>query len=188
MSFISDFHDHHLFIRKRYWLRELVDPRNYQRTAKHRKQRLNRGWSDRDTWNMGDHLIEITAQMLNHLNTNGIADWPEWFKLNVKEEGKGAYKSLNQVIKDITEYIDFEKTSWADGLDTKRDSVDEIFKERTDEMYEYVGPDWYEGKKKLSDADISFRINKWHKEWEKKHKKAQKAMQWVGRHFASLWD
>lgn len=137
---------------------------------------------------MGDHLAQITAEMLHHLNTNGIADWPEWFKLNVKEKGKDAYTSLDQVIKDINQYIDFSKTSWADGLDTKRDSVDEIFEERSDGLHEYKGPDWYEGDKKLSEAAIKHRINKWHKAEMKSYKKATKAMQWVGRHFAGLWD
>jgi hypothetical protein len=126
--------------------------------------------------------------MLKHLNEKTYVDWPEWFKLNVKEEGKGAYTSLDQVIKDITEFLDFNETSWADGLDTKRDSVDEIFKKRDDQMYEYIGPDWYEGKKKLSDAAVKNRINKWHKEWDKKYKKAQKAMGFFARHFASFWD
>lgn len=188
MSIIKDWREDNQGYRLRMKVTKLFSPREWFYLHKWRKQRANRGWSDRDTWNMGDHLIEITAAMLNHLNTNGIADWPEWFKLNVQEKGKNAYTSLDQVIKDITDYIDFEKTSWADGLDTKRDSIDETFKERQDGNYEYIGPDWYEGDKKLSEAAIKNRINNWQKEWDKEYKKATNAMQWVGRHIAGLWD
>lgn len=188
MSILKDFNDTYGGYRFTRQLREYVSLWNWRQVFKWRKQRLSRGWSDRDTWGAGDHIARITADMLQHLNDDHYVDWPQWFKLNVKEEGKGAYTSLAQVIKDIREYLDFSETSWADGLDTKRDSIDEIFEKRDDEMYEYVGPDWYEGKKKLSEADIKHRINKWSKENNRRYKKAQKAMQFFGRHFTQFWD
>lgn len=188
MSIFKDYADDVSGYRFRYKVKETVKPSTWLRLHKWRKQRANRGWSDRDTWGLGDHLAKITAEMLQHLLDYGVCDWPEWFKLNVQEKGHGAYTSLEQVINDINQYLDFIETTWADGLDTKRDSVDEIFKKREDGMYEYIGCDYYEGQKKLSKADIKHRINKHHKEWEKRYAKAQKAMQWVGRNFAGLWD
>lgn len=188
MSIIRDWRDDYKGHRFKYKIRKLLSPREWYYLHKWRKQRADRGWSDRDTWNMGDHLVKITAEMLQHLNDNGIGDWDWWFKEQVKETSKNAYTSLPQVISDLTEFIDFAETSWADGLDTKRDSVDEIFEERADGNYEYKGPDYYKGNKKLSDAAIKNLINKWQKEWDKKYKKAQKAMQFVGRNFYGLWD
>lgn len=163
-------------------------PHKWLRLHRYRKQRADRGWSDRDTWGAGEHIVQMTAEMLQHLNDNTYVDWPEWFKLNVKEDGKNAYKNLQEVIDDITEFLSFNQTSWADGLDTRRDSIDEIFKKRDDKMYEWVGPDWYDGEKKLSEADIKNRINKYYKEWHRKYNKARKAMQFFSRHFASFWD
>lgn len=166
----------------------VFSPKVWFRLHKWRKQRADRGWSDRDTWDAGDHIAKMTAEMLQHLEDHSYCDWPEWFKLNVKEDGKGAYKSIAQVIKDITQFLDFTETSWADGLDTKRDAIDEIFEKREDGNYEYKGPDWYEGDKKLSEAAIKNRINKWQKEWNKKYKQANKAMSFFARHFTSFWD
>lgn len=188
MSIFKDYKEDVAGYRLRYKLKTTVSPTTWLRLHKWRKQRANRGWSDRDTWGAGDHIAQMTAEMLQHLHDRAYTDWPEWFKLNVKEEGKNAYTNLPQVIKDITAYLDFTETTWADGLDTRRDSVDEVFEKRADGLHEYKGPDWYDGDKKLSDAAIKHRINKWHKEWDKKYKKAQKAMQFFGRNFTGFWD
>ncbi len=171
-----------------YQIKEYFTPYNWRQIFKWRKQRLDRGWSDRDTWGAGDHIAKMTAEMLQHLNDHTYVDWPEWFKLNVKEEGKGAYKNLQSVINDINAYLDLEETSWSDGLTTKRDSVDEIFKKREDNMYEWIGPDWYDGEKKLSDAAVKQRIKAWHKKSNARYKKAQKAMGFFARHFSGFWD
>lgn len=172
-----------------YRVRCFFNPTIWLRLHKWRMQRANRGWSDRDTWGAGDHIAQMTAEMLQHLNDHSYCDWPEWFKLNVKEGGKGAYQNLQTVIDDINTYLEFEKTSWADGLDTRNDRVDQIFKKSENEnLYEWVGPDWYDGDKKLSEAAIKNRINKWTKEYDKKYKKAQQAMGFFARHFSGFWD
>lgn len=188
MSLLKDYKEDISGYRLRYKVRETITPNTWLRLHKWRKQRANRGWSDRDTWGAGEHIAKMTAEMLQHLNDHAYTDWPEWFKMNVKEKGRGTYKSLPEVIKDITDFLDFNETSWADGLDTKRDSIDGIFDKRQDGNYEYKGPDWYEGDKKLSDAAVKRRINKWQKDWNLKYEKATKAMQFFGRHFASFWD
>lgn len=188
MGLIKDWAEDTEGYRFSYRVRSLFDLSLWLRLHKWRKQRANRGWSDRDTWGAGDHIAKMTAEMLQHLNDNTYVDWPEWFNLNVKEKGRGAYKNLQEVIDDINTYLQFTETGWSDGLDTRRDSVDEIVKKREDGNYEWVGPDWYDGEKKLTEKQITARIHKWHKEFDKKYKKAQKAMGFFARHFSGFWD
>lgn len=188
MGLIKDWAEDTEGYRFSYRVRSLFDLSLWLRLHKWRKQRANRGWSDRDTWGAGDHIAQMTAEMLQHLNDKTYVDWPEWFNLNVKEKGRGAYKNLQEVIDDINAYLDHEKTSWSDGLDTKRDSVDEIVKKREDGNYQWVGPDWYDGDKKLTEAQVTQRIHKWSKQNNLKYKKAQKAMGFFARHFSGFWD
>lgn len=189
MGLIKDWAEDTEGYRFSYRVRSLFDLSLWLRLHKWRKQRANRGWSDSDAWGAGDHIAQVTAEMLQYLQDHSYCDWPEWFKLNVQEEGKNAYTNLQEVIDDINAYLEFEKTSWSDGLDTKRDKLDEVFKKSEDgELYEYVGPDWYEGEKKLTEAAIGNRIRKWRNEEIKLYKKAQKAMVFFGRHFSGFWD
>lgn len=155
-----------------------LSPKQWLRMHKWRKQRADRGWSDRDTWGAGDHIAKMAAEMLQHLNDNTYVDWPEWFKLNVKEKGKGAYKDLPSVVNDITAYLDHQETSWADDLTTTPADDPKHF-----------NVDWIDKKgKKLSEQQITARIKKWAEEDHNLYKKATKAMQFFGRHFASFWD
>ena len=39
-------------------------PKVWLRLHKWRKQRADRGWSDRDTWGAGEHIAQMTAEML----------------------------------------------------------------------------------------------------------------------------
>lgn len=161
----------------------LFSPKVWFRLHKWRMQRANRGWSNRDTWGAGEHIAKMTAEMLQHLNDNTYVDWPEWFKLNVKEKGKGAYKNLQSVIDDINKYLEHTETSWGDGLTTKAVSL------ISDDGH-YSSPDWYDEKtgKKLSEPAINNRINKWAAEEDKLYKKAIKAMGFFSRHFSGFWD
>lgn len=189
MSLIKDvFEDNKDYV-FRARIKHMLSPAEWMRHHKWRKQRADRGWSDRDTWGAGDHIARMTAEMLGRLHNDTYVDWPEWFKLNVKEEGKNAYTSLPQVIDDITKYLKFTETSWADDLSTKNPSLEEIFEKQEDGNYLYKSPTWYDEKgKAVSDAAITNRINKWSKEEQKLYKKAQKAMMFFGRHFSSFWD
>lgn len=164
----------------------LFYPRQWLRLHKWRKQRANRGWSDRDTWGAGDHIAEITAQMLQKLITDGHCDWPYWFKMNVKEEGKGAYKNLQQVVDDINQYIEMTKTSWADDLECEGN----MFEEDEGKEFKRLNTTWRYKKngRKLSEQQISARIKSWAEKENASYKKAQKAMQFFGRHFAGFWD
>lgn len=185
MGLIKDWVEDTEGYRFSYRVRSLFDLSLWLRLRKWRKQRANRGWSDRDTWNAGDHIALMTVEMLQKLIDNKYTDWPEWFKLNVQEEGKGAYKDLQSVIDDIKAYLDFEWTSWGDGL-----YADTSWIKHEDGSSELGKQLWYDEKtnKLQTEAAIKHRMNKWHKEYTKKYKKAQKAMGFFARHFSHFWD
>ena len=159
-------------------------PKVWLRLHKWRKQRADRGWSDRDTWGAGEHIAQMTAEMLQYLNDETYVDWPEWFRLNVKEEGKGAYEDLQTVIDDINGYLEYSKTSWADGYTTRNSDIE------THPDGTYKSPTWYSEKtgKPINDKKVRALIEAHHKKGDKLYKKANKAMGFFGRHFASFWD
>lgn len=181
MSLIGDVYDSCKDYTPLYRAKHFFDPREWFYHHKWRKQRLSRGWSDRDAWNAGDHIAKITAEMLQRLNDNGICSWPDWFDLNVKEEGRGAYKDLQSIIDDINNYLSFQETSWADGLTSEGFQVESTGKFSSSWYSEATG-------KKLTEAAISYRINKWSKEENRLYGKAKKAMGFFGRHFSGFWD
>ena len=165
-------------------------PKIWYGLYKARSQRANRGWSDRDTWGAGQYIAQVTANMLQHLNDNTYTDWPEWFKLNVQEKGKNAYTDLQQVIDDINIYIEFSKTSWADGLDIEVYDSEKLFKKRKNGTYTMSNNIWVDAvtRKQLTEKQIGARISKHHKMDKKLYANATKAMKFFGAHFASFWD
>lgn len=190
MSIFKDFAEDVSGYRYRKQAQELIDPRTWLHLHRWRRQRADRGWSDRDTWGAGEHIAKMTAEMLQQLNDHTYVDWPMWVKLNVKEEGKGAYKNLQSVIDDINKYLDHQETSWADGLTTVNDEIEKVFTKREDGNYGYHSPDWVDLQtgKKVTQAAITHRIHKWAAEDRNLYKKAQKAMGFFSRHFAGFWD
>lgn len=164
-------------------IRSFFDPKLWLRLAKWRRQRANRGWSDRDTWGAGDHIAEMTAQMLQYLVDNGMCDWDKWFEYNVKQ--KGSYKDLQSVINDINQYIEFTKASWADDLTCEGNMLD-----KDDDGHVTLNTTWRYKKngRKLSEQQITGRIKSWSKKEATSYKRAQKAMQFFGRNFAGFWD
>jgi hypothetical protein len=155
------------------------------RLHKYRKQRADRGWSDRDTWGAEDHIAKMTAEMLQHLQDHSYCDWPEWFRLNIKEEGKGAYRNLQSVIDDIKNYLVHTESSWSDGL-----YCDSAYSKDENGVTFLEKQLWFDEKtdKIQTEAAIKNRINRWNKEEIRLYKKAQKAMEFFARHFASFWD
>lgn len=178
MSIFKDWHDDTKDYHFTYKFKSLVNPREWLRLHKWRKQRADRGWSDRDTWGAGDHIARMTAQMLQHLNDHTYIDWPEWFKLNVKEEGKGAYKNLQSVVDDIIGYLDFTETNgWAEDLHTQPGDGG---------VFNHT---WhYPNGRKLNDAEITGRIKSYAAKEAKLYNKAKKAMGFFARHFSGFWD
>lgn len=162
-------------------VRNIFNMNDWRQLHKWRKQRADRGWSDRDTWGAGDHIAKMTAEMLQHLQNNVYKDWPEWFKFNVAEEGRGAYTNLQEVIDDINNYLEFDIKSWADGLTPKQKEISDKGKFTCNWYDESTG-------KKLTEAAVSNRINRYSKENMRLYKKANKAMGFFGRHFGNFWD
>lgn len=115
MSFIKDFYEHHLTIRKRYWAKELLTPKNYLSVKKFRKQRANRGYADRDAWGGGEYLAEVAAGILYLLgDEKNIVDWEDYFKNNY--EDNWGYKSLNEVADDLQLYVEWDIIQWHEPL------------------------------------------------------------------------
>lgn len=165
-------------------------PKVWYGLHKSRTQRADRGWSDRDTWGAGEYIAQVTADMLQHLNDNTYVDWPEWFKLNVQEKGKSAYTDLQQVIDDINVYLEFSKTTWADGLDIEVYNSDKLFEKRKNGARKLSDSIWVDAttRKRLTERQIDARINMHHRVGKKLYADATKAMKFFGAHFASFCD
>jgi len=191
MSIFKDWQEDTKEYRFTYKLRNLFSPALWLKLHKWRKQRADRGWSDRDTWAAGDYIARMTADILQHLNDNTHVDWPDWFKYNCQEKGKDAYKDLQSVIDDIIGYLDFEKNeSWSKGLDIASDDVADLFDKATDGSYSLAPDRWVDEvtRKPVTQQQITSRIKKYRDKEIKQYKKAQKAMQFFGRNFTGFWD
>ncbi len=190
MGLLKDWREDNEGIRFRYKIIQLFSPKEWFRLHKWRKQRADRGWSDRDTWGAGEYIVQITAEMLQRLNDNAYTDWPEWFKLYVKEEKSGSYNDLQSVIDDMNQYIEFSKGSWADGLDRASDNIDDWIEYDKDGNVLFKSPGWFDKTtgKKLTEKQITAFIDRHCKQETASFKKASKAMQFFGRHFWVFWD
>lgn len=185
MGIFKDWSKDNRGVALRYQAKELFSPQVWLKLRKWRKQRMNRGWSDRDVWDAGEYIAKMTADMLQDLNDNKYNNWPEWFKLNVQEEGKGAYKNLQSVIDDINAYLDFTETSWADGLECEGNLLDP-----EEEEFQSINTTWRYKKSgnKVPENRLKGMIKKHGEKEMALYKKATKAMAFFGRHFGSFWD
>lgn len=117
MGYIEDFYRFNLGVRKRYWLKEFLTPRNYSSVIKYRHQRAERGWSDRDTWGGGEHIAMVTAGILHYLEREqNPIDWDEYFRTNYPNNY--GYSSLTEVADDIDLYLWWEVEQWSDEYDS----------------------------------------------------------------------
>lgn len=164
-----------------YNLRELVNPANWRREFKWARQRKQRGWSDRDTWNAGDYIIGVVSGMMKKLgDAKSHIDWDEYFKTNYPNNQ--GYKSLEEVAKDIDDYIAFDEDSWADTLDFELKSTWRPY-DKDPSLTEYVSLNTPQEEREIKKA-----IAAYHKEWDKRRKKATKAITFVAVNFPALWD
>lgn len=116
MGYIKDFYYHNLTIRKRYWPREILDPRNWKNVFQFRRQRANRGYADRDAWGGGEHIAEVAAGILRTLDgKKNFIDWDEWFRMNYPDNY--GYESLAEVANDIENYLWWEEHEFDDQYD-----------------------------------------------------------------------
>ena len=156
-------------------LRELLKPTNWLFEFRQEQQRKRRGWSDRDTWNGGDYILEVTAGVLKKLgDEKSHIDWDDYFKTNYPNNQ--GYTSLYEVAKDIDDYLDFDRLGWGDKLSFK------IKHDISDDGLLTSGntPEEQREIKKTMEAHI--------KEGNRKYKKAKKAMTFVAVNFPALWD
>jgi len=167
MSLLKDWAEDHEGMGIRYKIKGFINPSVWFRLHKWRNQRADRGWSDRDTWGAGEHIAKMTAEMLQHLNDKSYCNWPDWFKNNTT----GKYDGLQQMIDDINNYLEYQKTSWSDGLDNNNHG-------------------WYaiNTGEKLTEKQVTVLINKYYSQDKILHEKAIKAMTYFGRNFTSFWD
>ena len=181
MSIFKDWKDNNQGCVFRYKALNLMSPKEWSKLHRWRKQRADRGWSDRDMWGAGEHIARLTADMLEELS-KGHTDWESWFK-NLKR--KEQYTNLEDVIADIGGYLDYEtNTAWTDGLEL----IGEPIKRDKDGVK--LNSRWIDKKtgKTLTDKQVTNRIMKHGKEGNRLYKKAAKAMEFFGRNFAGFWD
>lgn len=165
--------------RFRYALIELLKPSNWLFEFKQDRQRKNRGWSDRDTWNGGEYLLEVTSGVLKKLGDDkSHVDWDEYFKTNYPNNQ--GYKNLAQVARDLDNYLAFDEYGWGEtlGFEIKHD-----WKPLPNGCSELVSKNTPQEERKIKAA-----IQASHKEWERRYKKAKKAMTFVAVNFPGLWD
>lgn len=162
-----------------YNLRELLKPSNWYYEFKFDRQRRQRGWSDRDSWNGGDFIIEVVSGILKKLGDDkSHVDWDEYFKTNYPNNQ--GYKNLQQVAKDIDNYIAFDRYSWFDTLDFE---IRNDWKPLPNGNVEMVGLNTPEEERQIKKA-----IQTHNKEYNRRYKKAQKAVTFVAVNFPGLWD
>jgi hypothetical protein len=178
MGIIKDWRDNNSSFRVSTKIYSLFSPKEWYELHKCRKQRANRGWSNRDAWEAGDYVAKIVADMLFYLKDNSYVDWEWWFD-NKYKKGKNNYKDLQSIIDDINNYLEFQKTSWADGLDADIDDV----KKFSDIKWSDVATG-----KKLTDKQVTARINKYAAQEAEVYKKASRAMKFFGENFSDFWD
>lgn len=177
MGIIKDWRDDNNGYATVYKIKNFISPKEWYRLHKWRKQRADRGWSDRDTWGAGEHIAQMTAEMLQNLNDHAHTD--QWFDLNIIDKQK--YKNLQQVIDDINAYLEYEKTGWSDGLDSINDDSDSTSR---------FAWKWKDIKtsKILTERQITSRIRKWRTGECRAYAKARKAMVFFANNFANFWD
>ena len=158
----------------RYRVLDFFRPKVWLRLHKWRKQRADRGWSDRDTWGAGEHLMQITSEMLRYLDREqNPIDWDAYFKTNYAKPN--GYTSLSEVADDLDQYIEFSKKIWTDYLDIELPG------------HEIVDGEYKSLATPAENKKIRAAIKKFNAEENKSAAKATKAMKFVADNHRSLW-
>ena len=158
--------------------------RDIKNEIKYYRQRAKQGYSDRDVWNGGDHILKVTAGVLRELgDEKSHIDWDEYFRTNYQTRG---YNSLHEVAQDIENYLAFDDVSWADtlGFEIKHKSI-KIEKEgdKYDGMYEWVSDNTPDEERRIRIA-----IRKHYEEEKRLFEKCKNAMIFVAINARGLWD
>lgn len=95
-----------------YNIKEFLSPRAWLGLIKHKRQRVRQGWSGRDTWGGGEHIMEITGGILRFIEEQGVVDWDHYFEANY--EDNYGYSSLSEVADDLENYLYFQEHLFED--------------------------------------------------------------------------
>ncbi|MCA9340792.1 MAG: hypothetical protein KDA17_07795 [Candidatus Saccharibacteria bacterium] len=144
------------------WLTELV----------YANQRRKYGWSDRDAWNGGDYILEVTSGLLHHIHHKERSFDNEYFSAFVNKSG---YLNLEDVADGIDLYLDAHNVKLVDYIDAE-DGKDVIRRL-------YMGNNNEADKKLLRAA-----VNKYEKEIKRRQDAARKSMKFVYDKIQNLWD
>lgn len=162
-----------------YEVRQKLFPSYWLDEFKHARQRVSRGWSDRDTWGGGEYILEVVSGVLRKLSDEkSHVDWEFYFKNNYPKTC--GYKNLAEVANDIDFYLAFEDINWQDTLDFP---LKHSWKELPNGHHEYVNDNSPAENKLIKKA-----IDEHHREWKRRYKKASNALKFVSINFPQLWD
>ena len=147
------------------------------KNIKYARQRVIRGWSDRDTWNLDSYLLEILPEMINYLREhthgypgeyNGFPTPESWDNYLKEEIILPLQNAREEQTTQINEY-DEEFHSY---------SINFVKQENGFVTLEFTEPEglrkkWFEREKE---------INEW------RQKELERAFAAMAKHFYSLWD
>lgn len=171
----------------KYKAKTIFSPNTWKRIRRHRKQRIERGISDQDMWNSGEHIMGLISQSMKYHETKGVSDFKYMLKF-WKEEGTDfGYKTLKQVYTDIDNYLAWDRAEWTEGLSSKM--VSEYIENPDDEPAPFSVA-WYDDENglKLTDAKVKRLMDASNAKGKKLHDKAVNALTFWSRHAIEFWD
>lgn len=141
----------------------------FKRGIKYAYQRITRGYSDYDIWDLDYYISDLLSEMLNH-----FADTTHSYPCSVDEEVEGGHEKWQDELRQAAKYI-------KDA--TEIDYTDELLKRF--ELYE-------EAKKNGCDELAQKHFVKWRELGIKEQREKQDALNnfcdWLKLHFFNLWD
>lgn len=176
MGIIKDWNDENGSYVLHYKVLRFLSPNSWMMVYKWRKQRADRGWSDKDTWAAGEYILQISSAMLRELGKEkNPVDWASYFKDNqIKHYG---YSNFNEAADDIDAYLNFSaNSSWTDYIDFKLPGG-------------HINQDgsWESGMDKRQQFKAKKAMEKHNREFNHLHEKASKAMRLVASNHGALW-
>jgi len=173
----------------RYKLQTVLRPKTWSRIRKFRRQRLARGYSDKDMWNSGTHLMTLISESLKWHDSRGVSDFDYMFKMWVDEGSNFGYKNLKQVYTDIDNYLAIDRSDWSTGLAGQIVHLEDAYIADGDDTSK-VTVEWHDDKtgKKITDARVRKLMDEHLTKVEKLHDKAVNALTFWAHHARQFWD
>jgi len=174
----------------RYKVQTLLRPKTWSRIHKFRRQRISRGYSDKDMWHSGDHLTTLISESLKWHETQGMSDFQEMFKMWVEDGTNFGYKNLKQVYTDIDNYLAFDRGDWSTGLAGQIVNLEDAYISDGETDTSRITVEWRDEKtgKKLTEARVKKLMDEHHEKVEKLHDKSVNALTFWAHHARQFWD